>query len=722
MPELRKLVPAYVYAYKPCSRSRYNSRMPAPEKSPAELLATPVQFLKGVGPQRAELLQRLDLQTARDVLFFFPRTYQDMTDLRAVHELEEDKLQSVCGTVEDMELRGSQPGRCVLGVLVRSGSGHLRGLWFNQPFMEEKFKLGQRVVFAGKPKLKGLVWQMSHPNVDWLDEENDEPQGRILPVYPLTEGLQQWHMRKIVGETVAAYGHLLEEIFPDEYQQAHNLCPLERAIAQIHAPDNAQQLVAARRRLAYQELFLLGLALAVKRHQQHELRQAPPLEATALIDARIRRLFPFELTEGQGRAIAEIAADMAQPRPMNRLLQGDVGSGKTVVALYAMLLAVAHGQQAVLMAPTEILARQHALTLRRFLAASQVRRAELIGGLPSKLRSTLVEEIAAGRIDLVVGTQAVLQEDVRFAKLGLVVIDEQHKFGVRQRAALRHSGLDPHYLVMTATPIPRTVTMTQFGDLDVSSLNDSPPGRQKVNTYLAGEERREKWWEFFRKKLVEGRQGYVVVPLVEESEQLAAMSLQETYESLANGELEAFRLGLIHGRMTSEEKDAAMDRFRQGEIQVLVSTSVVEVGVDVPNATLMTIENGERFGLAQLHQLRGRVSRGKYPGFCCVFASPQSEEAQERLKAFEALSDGFQLAEIDFRLRGPGELFGTRQHGLPPLRVADLSRNAELLDEARGDAQALVVADPELAQPQNAALRQRMLARYGKALELGDVG
>ena len=321
-----------------------------------------------------------------------------------------------------------------------------------------------------------------------------------------------------------------------------------------------------------------------------------------------------------------------------------------------------------------------------------------------------------------IGTQALLQDDVRFAKLGLVVIDEQHRFGVRQRAALRQSGLEPHYLVMTATPIPRTVTMSLFGDLDVSTLHDMPPGRQKVNTYLADEEKRARWWDFVRKKLREGRQAFVVVPLVEESEQLTAVSLQETFETLANGELEAFRLGLIHGRMTSEEKDAVMDRFRQGDIQVLVCTSVVEVGVDVLNATLMTIENGERFGLAQLHQLRGRISRGQHPGFCCVFASPQSEESQERLKAFVDSTDGFHLAEVDFKLRGPGELFGTRQHGLPPLRVADLMQDSELLAEARRDALAMVAADPDLSQPEHAVLRQRMMLRYGKALELGDVG
>jgi ATP-dependent DNA helicase RecG len=696
--------------------------MPTLEKSPAEQLATPVQFLKGVGPQRAEILERLDLHTARDVLFFFPRTYQDMTDLREIQQLEEDKLQSVSGAVEDMDLRGSQPGKCVLGVLIRSEGGHLRGLWFNQPYMLDKFKIGQRVVFAGKPKLQGLVWQMSHPKVDWLGEDGEAPRGRILPVYPLTEGIQQWQMRKVVAETVAAFGNLLEEIFSEDYLRAHDLWPLVRAIEQIHSPDGTEQLAAARRRLAYQELFLLGLALAVRRRQQHDLRQAPPLPATAQIDARIRRLFPFELTASQRQALAEIGVDMGKPQPMNRMLQGDVGSGKTVVALYAMLLAVAHGHQAVLMAPTEILAGQHALTIQRFLTGSQVRRAELTGGMPARQRAAALEEIAAGRIDLIVGTQAVLQEDVRFAKLGLVVIDEQHKFGVRQRAALKHSGPDPHYLVMTATPIPRTVTMSLFGDLDVSTLSDSPPGRQKVHTYLAGEERRERWWEFARKKLSEGRQGYVVAPLVDESEHSEALSLQETYESLANGELEAFRLGLIHGRMTSEEKDAVMERFRQGEIQVLVSTSLIEVGVDVPNATLMTIESGERFGLAQLHQLRGRISRGKHPGFCCVFASAGTEEAAERLKAFVETADGFQLAEIDFRLRGPGELFGTRQHGLPPLRVADLLTDAELLDEARRDALALVAADPGLALPENLALRQRMLARYGKALDLGDVG
>jgi ATP-dependent DNA helicase RecG len=387
-----------------------------------------------------------------------------------------------------------------------------------------------------------------------------------------------------------------------------------------------------------------------------------------------------------------------------------------------MLLAVAHGYQAVLMAPTEVLARQHALTLERMLAVSQVRRAQLTGGLTASQRAAVLQLIAAGQLDLVIGTQAIIQEDVSFAKLGLVVIDEQHKFGVRQRAILKQAGPAPHYLVMTATPIPRSVTMTLFGDLDVSTLHDSPPGRQTVNTYLANEDQRAKWWEFFRKKVREGRQGYVVTPLVEESDAAEAVSLEETYETLANGELEAFRLGLIHGRMTPAEKDAVMDGFRSGQIQVLVCTSVVEVGVDVPNATLMTIESGHWFGLAQLHQLRGRISRGRFPGFCCVFGDPQTDESRERLKAFVASTDGFKLAETDFKLRGPGDIFGTKQHGLPPLRIADLLRDQPLLEEARRDAHALVTADAGLASEEHAKLRRMMLVRYGKALELGDVG
>ena len=692
-------------------------------KSPAELLATPVQFLKGVGPRRVEPLKRLGLHTVRDVLFFFARDYEDLTNRRTIAELEEGTLQTVLGTVEEVELRNTGTGRCVLGVLIRSDGDYLRAIWFNQPFMKDRFRFGQQVIFSGKPRRQGLFWEMTHPRVVSLEEEEEpEPAQGFLPVYPLTEGLRQRHVRHIVRGALETYVDLLDEVFPAAYLDAHDLWPLKRALPAIHFPSDAESLARARRRFVYQELFILQLALAVRRRRQHDLEQAPPLEASAKIDARIRRLFPFDLTAGQKQAVAEISADMAQPRPMNRLLQGDVGSGKTVVAVYAMLLAVAHGYQAVLMAPTEVLARQHMLTLDRMLVDSHVRRGQLVGGMSAKERADLLERIGRGDVDLVIGTHAVIQEDVRFHKLGLVVIDEQHKFGVQQRAKLKEAGPDPHYLVMTATPIPRSVTMTLFGDLDISTLRDNPPGRQKVNTYLGSEDKRDKWWDFFRRKLRQGRQGYVIAPLVEESDQVAARSLDEAYEALANGPLEAFRLGLIHGRMKPAQKDAVMADFRSGELQVLVSTSVVEVGIDVSNATLMTIESGQRFGLAQLHQLRGRISRGRHPGFCTVFADPQSEEAEERLQAFIKTTDGFELAEIDFNLRGPGELFGTRQHGLPPFRIADLQRDRELLEEARHDAKRLIEADPGLSQPDHARLRRMVLTRYGKVLDLGDVG
>jgi ATP-dependent DNA helicase RecG len=481
-------------------------------------------------------------------------------------------------------------------------------------------------------------------------------------------------------------------------------------------------LEKARRRFIYQELLVLQLALALRRHQQTMQRRATPMETTAKIEARVRRLFPFDLTQAQEQAIREVAADLNRSVPMNRLLQGDVGSGKTVVAVFALLVAVAHGQQAAIMAPTEVLARQHYRTLGALLAESQVRTALLTGGLSSKERQQTLAAIERGEVDVVVGTQAIISAGVQFARLALVVIDEQHKFGVRQRASLKQAGADPHYLVMTATPIPRTIAMTVYGDLDVSTLKESPPGRQHLYTYLPPAKDRPRWWEFVRKKLREGRQAYVIVPLVEESENWDTASLQTTYESLANGELEAFRLGLLHGRMAPQEKDAAMDAFYRGQTQALVSTSVVEVGVDVPNATVMTIIGADRFGLAQLHQLRGRVHRGSHPGYCCLFSDRDDAAENQRLQALIATTNGFELAEKDFELRGPGELLGTRQHGLPPMRMADLRRDSPIVLEARADARQLMQADPELQQLDHALLRRQVLVRYGKALDLGAVG
>jgi len=705
----------------------YNSGMSsAPQKTPAELLATPVQYLKGVGPQRAELLAKLDLHYAADVLFFFPRAYQNMSELREIDQLEEGKLASVVGVIEEIDLRNTGAGKSLLGMLVRSGTKYLRCLWFNQPWIRQKLVEGRRILVSGEPALEGMRWEMKHPRIELLADDEDAPAGRILPVYSLTEGVNQTQMRRVVSGVVETHAQLVEDVFPEDFLDAHKLWPIRAALPQIHEPDSEASIEQAKRRFVFQELFVLQLALAIRKWRLSHQRQAPPLPTSSKIDARITRLFPFTLTAGQRQSIDEIAADMGRPFPMNRLLQGEVGSGKTVVAMYAMLLAVAHGYQAALMAPTEILARQHLQTLSTALAASKVRLALLTGSLTAGERSEVLGKIAAGEVDVVIGTHAVThavsKSGVEFKKLGLVVIDEQHKFGVRQRAALKKAGVDPHYLVMTATPIPRTVSMTLFGDLDVSTLREPPPGRQPVHSYLAADDQRMRWWHFFRTKLDEGRQGYVIAPLVEEAEAVEAANVQATFETLSRGELANYRVGMLHGRMTPADKDSVMQAFRAGRTQVLVATSVVEVGVDVANATLMTIEGGERFGLAQLHQLRGRISRGAHPGYLCVFATPANDEAQERLDAFTKTSDGFELAELDFQLRGPGDLFGTKQHGLSPLRIADLSRDMPIVEEARDAAQALIQSDPELSNPAFARLRRMVFHRYGEALDLGDVG
>ncbi|MFO7905224.1 MAG: ATP-dependent DNA helicase RecG [Planctomycetota bacterium] len=695
------------------------------QETVAEQLRKPVQFLKGVGPRLAPLFNRLGLWTAGDVLFFFPRAYEDLTRISAVESIDGSGQVCVRATVQEVELRNLNGGRSVLGVLLRDETGPIRAVWFNQPFMREKLSVGQRVMLYGAPKKKGLCWEISHPRLVMLGEREGPVRGEMLPIYPSTDGLTQAKLRHVARHVVDECADTIADVFPEHFLAEHDLLTVSEALRRIHVPHGPGDVERARRRLAYQELLVLQLALTMRRWQLRNRGTAPRLTATTKIDARIRRLFPFQLTTDQQLAIGEIAADMGRRFPMNRLLQGEVGSGKTVVAEYAMLLAVAHGYQSVLMAPTEVLARQHLHTLTEDLEQSRVRIEMLTGSLTGPRRRKLHELVREGGVDLVVGTHALLHEQLEFARLGLVVIDEQHKFGVRQRATLKVAGSDPHYLIMTATPIPRTVTMSLFGDLDVSTLRQSPPGRQNVHTYVGSEDDRERWWEFFRGKLREGRQAYIIAPRVEEDESAALASVEEKYEQLTNGPLEAFRVDLIHGRMSPAQKSTVMDAFRRGATQVLVATSVIEVGVDVPNATLMTIENGERFGLAQLHQLRGRVRRGTFPGYVCVFASPGNPAAQQRLEAFVRSTDGFHLAELDFSLRGPGNLFGTRQHGLPPFRVADLQRDREILEQARDDARKLFSTDqaaPPFFEPEFEKLKQQVLNRYGEMLNLADVG
>ena len=706
-------------------------------------LLTPVQFLKGVGPQRAELLAKLGLYYARDLVFYFPRAYQDMSELRSIETLEEGLPATVTGVIEEVRQKATSSGRTILGVLIRQETRYLRALWFNQPYMRTKMVQGRRVLLSGVPKMNGLRWEMAHPKVEFLAEDEDVPQGRLLPVYGLTEGIAQTAMRRIVHSAVESCLSLIEDVFPSEYLDEKKLWPIVAAIGQTHSPTGKDALAEAQRRLVYQELLVLQLAIS-RRRTAHEERKALAFTATTKVDSRIRRLFPFDFTRGQNQAIAEISADMARQRPMNRLLQGDVGAGKTVVAQYAMLLAMAHGAQTVLMAPTEILASQHFESFSRALAQSRVRMGLFTGALDAAQRKSLLEQTAAGEIDLLIGTHAIatnVQSGVlQFKNLGLVVIDEQHRFGVEQRKALKQSESDPHYLVMTATPIPRTVALTMFGDLDVSILRDMPADRAEVRTYWVTADKVDRWWAFVRKKIREGNQGFVVVTRVESEEDdeddlpfslespdpsarpNKIIGIDQIAEELGKGVAKGLRIGVIHGRQRPETRRQVMEDFRAKKIQLLIATSVIEVGIDIPNATLMTILDAERFGLSQLHQLRGRVGRGKQPGFVGVFANPQSDESSDRIRAFVKTNDGFKLAEIDFELRGPGEFFGAKQHGLPPFRIADLQRDQAAIEQTRRDARELIEDKSRWESEPFAKLRRMVQVRYGEALELGDVG
>jgi ATP-dependent DNA helicase RecG len=699
----------------------------AASTDPADFLRQSVQCLKGVTPARLEQLGRLGLHTVRDLLFHFPRSYEDLTDLRPITALAEGAVQTVQGEVVEIDGKHLADGRTVVSVVLSDDGKHcLEGTWFNQPFAARRFRYGQRLAFSGKPRWYRDHWQMTSPRVQVVDGTGPEgaagPSLSVVPVYPLTEDLRVEQLRPLIRQAVHRGVGLLVELLPVGLRERHGLPDVRQAMRDVHFPATPAAARAARRRFAYEEFLLLQLALALRRRELRDRQRAPVLPVTPQIDARIRRLFPFRLTADQDRAVADVCRDLASDRPMQRLLQADVGAGKTAVAVYALLVAVANKHQAILMAPTEVLAQQHGQTLERYLAHSRVRRLLLTGGLTAKQRRQALADVRDGLVDLVVGTQALVQEEVQFARLGLVVIDEQHKFGVNQRARLRRLGVDPHYLVMTATPIPRTLALTVFGDLDVTTMRQLPPGRQPVSTRWVHAGQRDHLFARLREELRRGRQAYVICPLVEESETLDLKAAAQTQADLQAGPLMGFRVGLLHGRLGEPEKAAVMEQFRGRRLDVLVCTSVVEVGVDVPNATLLVIEHAERFGLSQLHQLRGRVSRGRVVGQCYLFADPATDEAKERLRAFVRTRDGFALAEQDARLRGGGQLFGTRQHGLGELRFGDVLADAELLQLARKDAFALVAADANLRQPEHALLRLAVLDRYGRTLELAEIG
>jgi ATP-dependent DNA helicase RecG len=680
--------------------------------APTDVLLRPVQFIKGVGPRRARVLERLGIRTVDDLLHHLPGRYYDRREMTPLAELRRDAPATVQGVVTN--IRSYETARQklpVLEVTIEDGEGRAVLVWFRQPFREKEFRIGDTVIASGK-------MQAGRPHLTVEEFEIlGEGQGPLhaaglVPSYPATEGLSKRQIRSLVREALESAAELAPEVIPEDLLARRGLPGVRQALHLVHAPATPAEAESGRRRFAYEEFFRLQAELALRRRALRKATEARRIVVSDGLDFRIRTLFPFRLTGAQDRAIAQIRKDLASGTPMNRLLQGDVGAGKTIVAAYALLAAVGRRVQAALMAPTEILAEQHARTFRRLLGASRVRIEFLGGGVKGKRREEILAAVAKGEVDLLIGTHAVIEKDVRFKDLGLAVIDEQQKFGVLQRAAIGRKGPRPHVLVMTATPIPRTLALTLYGDLDLTVLDELPPGRKDVRTMFVPSGGKRETLSLIRQKLREGRQAYFVYPLVDESDKIALQSAIQAHATLGET-FKDFRVALLHGRMKPEEKDAVMAEFRDGRVQVLVSTLVIEVGIDVPNASLMVIDHCERYGLSQLHQLRGRIGRGPHESFCILFG-----KSGERIETFVSTTDGFRIAEADLRLRGPGELLGTRQSGLPELKAARLLEDAKLLEQAREDAFGLVARDPGLAT----APELRALLARGRSASLLHVG
>lgn len=657
----------------------------------SEKLWMPVQYLKGVGPRRAALLGKLGIRTLRDLVNHYPERYYDRRAMVPLARIVPGSSVTVQGAVASISSsRTSRKRMPILEIGITDGEGRAVLVWFNQPFREKEFRIGDTVIASGKVQAGRAVIVVEEYEILGEGQEPLHAAG-LVPSYPATEGFGKRPIRALVRAAVEEYLPAVPETIPAEIRARRRLPGVREALRGIHKPETPEEAAEARRRFAYEEFFELQVRLALRRRSVRLETAGTILPVGEALDFRIRALFPFKLTAAQDRAIGHIRRDLASGRPMNRLLQGDVGSGKTIVAAYALLAAVGCRAQAALMAPTEVLAEQHARTFRRLLEKSRVKIAVLGGGLGAKERAELLASISSGEAGLVIGTHALLEDDVRFRRLALAVIDEQQKFGVLQREALGRKGDRPHRLVMTATPIPRTLALTLYGDLDLSVIDEMPPGRREVRTLHVPPGGRRSKMEFIKDRLREGRQAYFVYPLVDDSDRVALRSAMKMHEELVK-EFRGFRVALLHGRMAPEEKDAVMEEFRSGKIHVLVSTIVIEVGIDVPNASVMVIDNCERYGLSQLHQLRGRIGRGPHESYCLLFG-----ERNDRIDAFVATNDGFRIAEADFRLRGPGDVLGTRQSGIPAFRAADLLNDLQLLEQAREDAFAWVEKDPSLS-------------------------
>jgi ATP-dependent DNA helicase RecG len=698
-----------------------------------EKLNMSVQFLKGVGPKMAMRFASKKINTIEDLLYFLPRTYEDRREIRKINKLETGKIQTVMATVVLSECRYYGKRR-ILEVTVSDHTANLTAKWFKgqMSYLTGTFKKGTRVIFTGNvtPNYAGKT--MIHPDYEILEEEDEENLlnfKRIVPVYSETEGLHQKYIRKVMYSTLENYSRYVSSPIPMEICRKRNLQNIHEALLTVHFPGPdalLEPLISAtseaHRRLIYDEFFFFQLGMAIKRSGR-VLDKGISFSVDGHLLEKFYASLPFTLTGAQTRVIAEIRQDLKTDNAMNRLLQGDVGSGKTLVAMSAMITVCENGYQAALMAPTEILAKQHYATLSAWAEPIGLRVVLLTGSMTNAVRNDVLEQIKSGDANIILGTHALIQEDVDFKKLGFVVIDEQHRFGVMQRATLRNKGINADVLVMTATPIPRTLAMTVYGDLDVSVIDEMPPGKKPVRTVLMGESKRQAVYETIRKELAKGHQAFIVYPLVEQSENLDLKDATKMAEHLQKDIFPDDKVGLIHGKMKDKEKDAVMKDFLDNNISILVATTVIEVGIDVPRASLMVIEHAERFGLLQLHQLRGRVGRRDIPSSCILLADYKvSADARKRLKVMEKTTDGFALAEEDLVIRGPGDFLGTRQSGLPDFRIASIIRDARILNDAKEDAFALAARDPLLEKPEHAILKTALIAKWQGKLDLARTG